>query len=160
VREGKAQGLFKDRQVVNPLAGDPEYLDTLGADTPEGWLVLGYPADEDARPEHQAFVRAYRKAAALTGYIGFKAIAAGIARAGSLDTEALIRGFRGLELDSPIGKLRIRSGDHQATVGHWIGRLACKGGKGVLVDWKFIDGAGFLPPEAEAAKLRPEAARA
>ena len=167
VREGKAQGLFRNRQVVNPLAGDPEYLDTLGAETPEGWLVLGYPADEDARPEHQAFVKAYRKAAgaapdaaALTGYIGFKAIAAGIARAGSVDTEALVRGFRGLEFDSPIGKLRIRSGDHQATVGHWIGRLACKGGKGVLVDWKFLDGAGFLPPEAEAAKLRPEAARA
>jgi branched-chain amino acid transport system substrate-binding protein len=153
--------------VVNPLAGDPEYLDTLGADTPEGWLVLGYPADEDARPEHQKFVRAYRNAtglvpdaAALTGYIGFRAIAAGIARAGSVDTEALVRGFRGLEFDSPIGRLRVRAGDHQATVGHWIGRLACKSGKGVLVDWKFLDGAGFLPPEAEAAALRPAAARA
>jgi branched-chain amino acid transport system substrate-binding protein len=166
VRAGKEQGLFRDRQVVNPLAGDPEYLDTLGADTPEGWLVLGYPGEADERPAHRKFTQAYRRAfggppdsAALTGYIGFKAIAAGIHRAGSVDTEALIRGFRGLEFDSPIGMLRIRSGDHQATVGHWIGRLACRDGRGTMVDWKFLDGAEFLPPEPQAAALRPAAAR-
>jgi branched-chain amino acid transport system substrate-binding protein len=167
VREGTAQRLFDGRQVVNPLAGDPEYLDTLGAETPEGWLVLGYPAEADRRPEHQAFAAAYRKAtglppdaAALTGYIGFQAIAAGIRRAGSVDTEALVRGFRGLEFDSPIGRLTVRAGDHQATVGHWIGRLACRNGRGVLVDWEFLDGAAFLPPEAQAAAMRPAAARA
>jgi branched-chain amino acid transport system substrate-binding protein len=167
VREGAAQRLFDGREVVNPLAGDPEYLDTLGAETPEGWLVLGYPAEADRRPEHQAFAAAYRAAtglspdaAALTGYIGFQAIAAGIRRAGSVDTEPLVRAFRGLEFDSPIGRLTVRAGDHQATVGHWIGRLACRNGRGVLVDWEFLDGAAFLPPEAQAAALRPAAARA
>jgi branched-chain amino acid transport system substrate-binding protein len=55
--------------------------------------------------------------------------------------------------------LRIRSGDHQATVGHWIGRLACRDGRGTMVDWKFLDGAEFLPPETQAAAWRPAAAR-
>lgn len=165
-REGNARGLFRHCVVVNPLAGDPEYLDTLGEHTPEGWLVLGYPGERDRRPEHQAFVRAYRgrfgsvpDAAALIGYISFQAIAAGIARAGSLDPEALIKGFRGLDFQSPVGSIHVRAGDHQATVGTWIGTLGKENGRGVLVDWSFLDGAEHLPPEAEAAARRPAAAR-
>jgi len=84
--------------------------------------------------------------------------AAGIARAGSLDTEALIAAFRGLEYDSPIGRIRIRAGDHQATVGNWIGTLGQKDGRGVVKDWTFLDGANYLPPEAEARARRPAGA--
>lgn len=165
VRAGNARGLFQQVAVANPLAGDPEYLDTLGAETPEGWLVLGYPGEQDRRPAHLRFVEAYREqfgeapdAAALTGYISIQAIVAGIQRAGALDTEALIRGLRGLEFESPIGRLLVRRGDHQATHGNWIGKLARRNGRGTTVDWTFLDGADFLPPEAEAAAMRPAGA--
>ena len=43
VREGDTRGLFKDRAVVSLLAGEPEYLDPLKDETPEGWIVTGYP---------------------------------------------------------------------------------------------------------------------
>ena len=165
VRAGNARDLFKNVAVVNPLAGDPEYLDTLGEETPEGWLVLGYPGEQDRRPEHLRFVKAYRAqfgdapdSAALTGYIGIQAIVAGIKRAGSLDTEAMIRGLRGLEFDTPIGRMLIRRSDHQATHGNWIGKLARRNGRGTMVDWTFLDGANFLPPENEAAAMRPQGA--
>ncbi|MBM3384317.1 MAG: ABC transporter substrate-binding protein, partial [Betaproteobacteria bacterium] len=36
VREGNTRGLFKGRAVFNLLAGEPEYLDTLKDETPEG----------------------------------------------------------------------------------------------------------------------------
>ena len=167
VRAGNARRLFERVAVANPLAGDPEYLDTLGEEAPEGWLVLGYPGEQDRRPAHLRFAEAYRKqhgnapdAGALTGYIGMQAIVAGIERAGSLDTEALIRGFRGLEFDSPIGRLLIRRGDHQATHGNWIGKLARRNGRGTMIDWTFLDGADFLPSETEAAALRPAGANA
>ena len=43
VREGNTRGLFKDRKVVGFLTGEPEYLDPLKEETPEGWIVTGYP---------------------------------------------------------------------------------------------------------------------
>src|SRR5580693_6376220 len=43
VREGNTRGLFKGRTVVSFLTGEPEYLDPLKDETPEGWIVTGYP---------------------------------------------------------------------------------------------------------------------
>ena len=165
VRMGRARGLFGDTVVLSPLA-DPEYLLTVGDELPEGWIVLGYPGADDRRPEHLRFFDAYRQrfgtepdAAALIGYMGFQAISAAIRRAGSVETEALVAALRGLDFASPIGPVRVRAGDHQATVGNWIGRTAVRDGQPVVVDCKFLDGADYLPPEDEAAKLRPAGAR-
>jgi len=165
VRMGRARGLFGDTVVLSPLA-DPEYLLTVGDELPEGWIVLGYPGADDRRPEHLRFFDAYRQrfgtepdAAALIGYMGFQAISAAIRRAGSVETEALVTALRGLDFASPIGPVRVRAGDHQATVGNWIGRTAVRDGQPVVVDCKFLDGADYLPPEDEAAKLRPAGAR-
>ncbi|MGH2541052.1 MAG: ABC transporter substrate-binding protein, partial [Actinomycetota bacterium] len=41
VREGTVRGLFEGREVVSLLTGEPEYLDPLGAEAPEGWIVTG-----------------------------------------------------------------------------------------------------------------------
>jgi branched-chain amino acid transport system substrate-binding protein len=43
VREGNTRGLFRSTPVVNLLAGEPEYLDPLKDETPEGWWVTGSP---------------------------------------------------------------------------------------------------------------------
>jgi branched-chain amino acid transport system substrate-binding protein len=43
VREGNTRGLFKDRAVVSLLTGEPEYLDPLRDEAPDGWIVTGYP---------------------------------------------------------------------------------------------------------------------
>lgn len=164
VRMGRARGLFEQAVVLSPLA-DPEYLLTVGDELPEGWIVLGYPGDQDTRPAHLEFFRSYTgrfgsepDAAALIGYMGMQAITAAIRRAGSPDTEALVQALRGLDYDSPIGPIRVRAGDHQATVGNWIGRTAVRGGRPVVEDFRFLDGADYLPPEDEGARARPEGA--
>ena len=61
VREGNLRGLFKNTVVFNLLAGEPEYLDPLKEETPDGWYVTGYPWNEINTPAHKKFRDAYQK---------------------------------------------------------------------------------------------------
>jgi branched-chain amino acid transport system substrate-binding protein len=165
VREGTTRGTFKDRTVVSLLSGEPEYLDPLKEEAPVGWIVTGYPWDAIDTPSHKAFLAAYQKRwsdyprlGSVVGYDTMKSLAAGIAKAGSTDTEKLIGAFRGLKLESPFGPFEYRAIDHQATLGAYVGKIALKDGKGTMSDFKYVDGASVLPPDAEVKKLRPAAA--
>jgi branched-chain amino acid transport system substrate-binding protein len=40
-------------------------------------------------------------------------------------------------------------------MGAFVGRTAVKDGKGVMVDWRYADGALYLPGPDEVKKLRP-----
>lgn len=59
VREGEGRGLFRNRKVVSLLTGEPEYLEPMKDEAPEGWIVTGYPWDQIDTPAHKAFVAAY-----------------------------------------------------------------------------------------------------
>ncbi|MGB8103170.1 MAG: ABC transporter substrate-binding protein [Pseudolabrys sp.] len=162
VREGNTRGVFKNRTVVSLLTGEPEYLDPLKDESPVGWIVTGYPWDKINTPEHTAFVDAYKKKyndyprlGSIVGYVTFKSLAAGIAKAGSTDTEKLVEAFKDLKVESPFGPFTYRASDHQATMGAYVGTIALEGGKGVMVDFKYVDGATVLPSDAEVKKLRP-----
>jgi branched-chain amino acid transport system substrate-binding protein len=162
VREGNTRGVFKDRPVVSLLSGEPEYLDPLKDEAPVGWIVTGYPWDAIPMPEHKVFLAAYQKRyndyprlGSVVGYVTMKSLAAGIAKAGSNDTDKLIAAFKGLKVDSPLGPFEFRSVDHQATMGAFVGKIALKDGKGTMVDFKYVDGASVLPSDAEVKKLRP-----
>jgi len=41
-------------------------------------------------------------------------------------------------------------------MGAYVGQLARKNGKGVMVNWHFADGARYLPSPAEARMLRKQ----
>jgi branched-chain amino acid transport system substrate-binding protein len=163
VREGTTRGLFKRRAVVSALSGEPEYLDPLKDEAPEGWIVTGYPWYAIDTPAHKAFVAAYQKRfndyprlGSVVGYSTFKAIAAAIAKAGSLDTERLIAAMEGLSVETPFGDVLFRALDHQSTMGAYVGKTAVRDGKGVMVDFRYDDGKNYVPADAEVAKLRPE----
>lgn len=162
VREGNTRGLFQGREVVSVLTGEPEYLDPLRDEAPSGWIVTGYPWYGIQTPEHKAFFIAYHtkyrdnpRLGSVVGYTMIKSIAEGLKKAGSADTERLIAAFRGLTHASPFGTITYRAEDHQSTMGAFVGRTKNEGGKGVMVDYRYMDGAKFLPPGAEAKKLRP-----
>ncbi len=163
VREGNTRGLFADRPVVNLLAGEPEYLDTLKDETPEGWWVTGYPWSEIQTPEHKRFRDAYQKrwndyprVGSVVGYTALYAIAEGLRKAGSADPEKLSAALRGLQMESPLGRITWRAIDHQSTMGAYVGQLARKDGRGVMVNWRYADGAKFQPPDSEIRKLRKD----
>jgi branched-chain amino acid transport system substrate-binding protein len=160
-REGKTLGLFKNREVVSLLSGEPEYLDPLKDDAPENWIVTGYPWQSITIPEHKKFIEAYQKKYndyprlnSIIGYATVKAIAAGIAKAGSTDTEKLIAGFKGASFDSPFGKMTFRPEDNQATFGIFVGRTAVKDGKGYMTNAAYVDGTKLQPPDDVVKKLR------
>ncbi len=164
VRQGNTRGLFDGRDVVSVLTGEPEYLIPLGDETPEGWLVTGYPVGQIGTPAAKAFEAAYQarfketpRMGSVVGYALISSIVAGIAKAGSLETAKLEAGFRGASFDTPFGAAMYRPIDQQSTFGTYVGRTAVKAGAGTMVAWKYVDGATAQPPDAEVRKMRPGA---
>lgn len=161
VREGNTRGLFEGRDVVSVLSGEPEYLEALGAETPKGWIVTGYPWYAIDTPQNQAFVKAYQerfkqnpKVGSVVGYASLMSLAAGIEKAGSTDTEALIQAFRGLQLDSPYGPIEYRDLDHQSTLGVYVGTTDLENGEGVMRNIRYLDGATLQPSDDTVRRLR------
>ncbi len=161
-REGKLRKFFDGKLILGLLTGEPEYLDPLKGEAPEGWLVTGYPWYAINTPAHNAFRKAYGgkyndypRIGSIVGYNTMLGIAAAIKKAGSTDTEALVDAMEGLTYDSPTGSITYRKIDHQSTMGAYVGWTALKDGKGTMVNWSYLDGAGYLPSDAEVRKLRP-----
>jgi branched-chain amino acid transport system substrate-binding protein len=162
VREGELRGLFKDRPVVNLLGGEPEYLDPLKDEAPAGWYVTGYPWSAIATPEHKRFLDAYQakykdypRQGSVVGYSVVITAAAAIRKARSTDTAKLVAAMQGLVVETPFGKVTFRALDHQSTMGAYVGRIAVKDGKGVMVDWKYANGADYLPSDDWVRAHRP-----
>jgi branched-chain amino acid transport system substrate-binding protein len=163
VREGNTRGLFKDRTVVSFLTGEPEYLDPLKDETPDGWIVTGYPWYSIKTPEHDAFLKAYQakyndypRLGSIVGYETIKAAAAILTKANSDDPEKMIAATEGLSVPSPFGEITFRKIDHQSTLGAFVGKTALKDGKGIMVDTAYRKGSDYLPSDAEVEKLRPK----
>ncbi|MGO1120501.1 ABC transporter substrate-binding protein [Rhodovibrionaceae bacterium A322] len=162
VREGSIRGLFDDRTVVSLLSGEPEYLDPLKGEAPEGWLVTGYPWYDIKDAPHTEFVAAYEgmhgeppKTGSLVGYNAMLAVANVLKKAKSTETKDLLAAMENLTFDSPTGPITFRASDHQSTMGAWVGKTTVKDGKGVMVDWYYAPGGDYLPSDEEAMKLRP-----
>ncbi len=162
VREGELRGLFRDRPVFNLLAGEPEYLDPLKDEAPAGWYVTGYPWYAIATPEHKRFLDAYQakfkdypRQGSVVGYTAVMSVAAAIRKAKTTDADKLVAAMKGLSLDTPFGRITYRALDHQSTMGAYVGRIAVKDGRGVMVDWKYANGADYLPSDDWVRAHRP-----
>ncbi len=168
VREGNTRGLFKGREVVGLLSGEPEYLDALRQEAPEGWIVTGYPWYAIKTPAHDAFLKAYQgkfkdypRLGTIVGYNAIQSLAAGIAKAGSTDTEALIKAFKGLDVNTPWGTITYRPQDNQSTMGAYVGKTTYSKDmqRGIMTDFYYADGKDFQPSDEEVKKLRPASAQ-
>jgi branched-chain amino acid transport system substrate-binding protein len=174
VKQAAPFGLFAGERrkfVVGILLGEPEYIDPLGKDAPEGMLVTGYPWYAIDGAAHQAFVERYARFVAqrhpalarypyqgsLVGYITMVSMVEAIRKAGSVETEAVIRALEGLRVETPVGAITFRASDHQSTMGAWVGttRFDPQRGVGVMVDWEYVPGEKILPSDDEVKKLRP-----
>jgi branched-chain amino acid transport system substrate-binding protein len=162
VREGELRGLFKNVPVFNLLGGEPEYLDPLKDEAPAGWYVTGYPWSAIATAEHKRFLDAYQarykdypRQGSVVGYSVVMTAAAAIRKARSTDTEKLVAAMSGLSVDTPFGPISYRALDHQSTMGAYVGRIAVKDGKGIMVDWKYADGKDYLPSDDWVRAHRP-----
>lgn len=162
VREGNQRRVFPNTPVVSLLSGEPEYLEVLKDETPKGWIVTGYPWDQLDNPEHASFASSYYKrfnenpkVGSVVGYATMQAIFAGIRKAGSVDSEKLVKAMRGLKFSTPFGPAQFRAIDQQSTMGAYVGKLDVRGRKGTMVDWRYADGKDYQPTDAYVKSLRP-----
>ena len=92
------------REVFNLLAGEPEYLDPLKDEAPNGWYVTGYPWNAIKTPEHKKFLDAYQSQAQRlsAARLGRRLLddhdrgRPALKTAGSLDNEKLVAAMKGL----------------------------------------------------------------
>jgi branched-chain amino acid transport system substrate-binding protein len=163
VREAQKRGLFQKMFVVGILLGEPEYIDPLKTEAPEGMLVTGYPWYDVAQPAHKEFVARFTRKTdknpvlgSLVGYITYLSIFEAIKKAGSTDTAKLVAAFRDLKVETPIGPISYRAADGQSTMGAWVGttKLDAKRGVGVMVNHEYVPGDKVLPSADEVKKLR------
>jgi branched-chain amino acid transport system substrate-binding protein len=164
VREAQKRGLFQRMFVVGILLGEPEYIDPLKLEAPEGMLVTGYPWYDIKSPAHQDWAARYTKRGdkhpvlgSLIGYVTYQSIAEAIRKAGSTDTAKLVAAFKGLKVETPIGPITFRASDGQSTMGAWVGttKIDAQRGVGIMVNHEYIPGEKVLPSDDEVKKLRP-----
>ena len=163
VRQGNTRGLFERRAVASVLTGEPEYLDPLADEAPEGWIVTGYPWDKVETANHVKFRAAYRakfndypRLGSVVGYDTVNAIVTMLRQGRSTDTEKMVDAMEGLKFQSAFGDVEFRKIDHQATLGAFVGKTKLVNGKGTMVDWRYADGKDYLPSDAEVAAMRPK----
>lgn len=124
---------------------ETDALQALGAEAPEG--VRGYsraPFFAIDSPLIDDFVGRYRNAYgvypsdwAIMAYDAVKLWAAGVAKSGSLDADALVTALEGYKFDSLRGSVTIRPVDHQASVSVYSGTVAQDASVG-FATWKDI----------------------
>ena len=100
--------------MFNLLAGEPEYLDPLKDEAPDGWYVTGYPWSEIKTPEHTKFLDAYQakykdypRLGSVVGYATVMSAVAAIKKAGSLDQDKLIAAMSGLQVHDAVRHGRV-----------------------------------------------------
>jgi branched-chain amino acid transport system substrate-binding protein len=162
-REAKKRGLFDKMFVVGILLGEPEYIDPLGMEAPEGMLVTGYPWYDVDIPAHRDWVARFQKKydrnpvlGSLVGYITYLSIFEAVRKAGSTDTDKLVAAFRGLKVETPIGPISFRASDGQSTMGAWVGttKVDPKRKVGIMVNHEYVPGDRVLPSDEDVKKLR------
>ena len=164
VREAQKRGLFQKMFVVGILLGEPEYIDPLKTEAPEGMLVTGYPWYDIQHPPHKEFVARFTKKTdhnpvlgSLVGYVTYLSIFEAIKKAGGTDTDKLVAAFRDLKVETPIGPISYRAVDGQSTMGAWVGmtKVDAKRGVGIMVNYEYVPGERVLPSADEVKKMRP-----
>jgi branched-chain amino acid transport system substrate-binding protein len=163
VREAQKRGLFQKMFVVGILLGEPEYIDPLKTEAPEGMLVTGYPWYDLQQPAHKDFVARFTKKTdktpvlgSLVGYVTYLSIFEAIKKAGSTDTDKMVAAFRDLKVETPIGPVSFRAVDGQSTMGAWVGttKVDAKRGVGIMVNHEYVPGDKVLPSADDVRKMR------
>jgi len=83
-------------------------------------------------------------------------MAEAIRKAGTTDTENVIKTLEGLRVETPIGVISFRPVDHQSTMGAWVGttKFDPQRGVGIMTNWEYAPGEKLLPSDEEVRKLR------
>src|SRR5687768_237153 len=112
-------------------AGSPESTKAMGKDYPVGIWANTYDAfywgETPAHKDYVARLSKYLKdeypsSWAIQGMMGVQALAEGIKKANSTESDKVSKALLGISFDTPVGKITIREKDHQANRGQLYGK--------------------------------------
>lgn len=156
--------LSRKVQLLSAYWGGVQDIMTLSkAELPVSAVVGGVPWYGIGTTANTEFVQAFRKKygvppkpSAYFDYVSLQVLAAGIRKAGRVDSEAVIEALEGLEVDTVLGKIKVRSVDHQGVTPYWLGTVKWDEslGIGVISDIVRLSTERFLPTEKEVELLR------
>ena len=130
---------------------------------PEGAIMGGIPWYALSSAENKQFVDKYRaktnqppRGSSYFQQMTMQFLTEAIRKAGTIETEKVIDALEGLELETLVGKARIRPFDHQGATPYWIGKARWDPEMriGVLSDLVALESEQFLPSEAEVRQSR------
>lgn len=126
----KTTGIHEKIAVYMHTATDHAVLKPLGLEAaPEGVMgTMDYHFYYPETPANKAFVKAFQDVngsppgfPAFHAYITAHFIAEAFRKAGAIDKEKFINALEGLVIDSPGGKIEMRTCDHQAVLPMYMG---------------------------------------
>ena len=126
-------GYFKainNRMVDGAEVGTVDEAEALGADYPFGIVSDAYDPviwGEGEPAEHKVFIENLKKAMnnqhgsgwAVMGYMAVVAIAEGVKKAGSTESDKVSKALLGLSFDTPVGKRTIDEKTHETLAGEF-----------------------------------------
>ena len=162
-REAGKRGLFEKTFTVGILLGEPEYMDPLKLEAPEGMLVTGYPWYGITLPAHKAFVaqvhEADRSASRGRGPGRVRHVPVHLrshpqgADDGHRGSDRRPGVAEGRDAHRPHHLPAFRSPVHHGRVGGHDEAGHARG-VAVMAEWEYVPGENVLPSEAEVRRMR------
>jgi len=129
LKAAQATGFNQKVPFFMHTATELSTLMPLGQEAPENVIgTSNYFFYYPETPENKAFAERFQaaygrppKVGAMYGYITGRFIVEGFKKAGAVDTEKLIDALEDMTVDSPVGPLTLRGGDHQVMFPMFMG---------------------------------------
>lgn len=164
-KQAAAYQLSQKVQLLSAYWGGVQDMMVLPKEElPVGAVVGGIPWYGIKTAENEAFVNAFKqkygvppKPTAYFEYVTLQVLAEAIRKAGSLETEKVIQVLEsGLEVDTILGKVKMRGLDHQGTLPYYLGTVKWDDTlqMGVISDIIQLDTEQFLPSANEVEQMR------
>jgi len=148
---------IKNHLVDGGEVGTVDEAQALGADYPLGiWSAVYDPViwPNNEPPEHKAFIERLKVAMkneygsgwAIMGYESIVALAEGVKKAGSTDSDKVAKAMLGLTFDTPVGKKTINRATHETDTGEFWGEMV-KDPKypfAIMKDAKYMDPTPYM----------------
>ena len=126
--------MIQNRLIDGGEVGTVDLAEALGADYPFGIISDAYDPvvwGEGEPPEHKEYVEKLKKAMksengsgwAIVGYQSIAAIAEGIKKAGSTDSDKVAQALAGLTFDTPVGKRTFNAKTHETETGEFWSQM-------------------------------------
>ncbi len=115
-------GEIASHEIASEMKGD--FPDNVWSNAYELWYHSNSPSHEAFQQKlAQRFDTPHTPSWPTLGYIGVQFLAAAIEKAGSTDPDALSAAFKGLSIDTPVGRRTINPDTHQANTGQFWGPM-------------------------------------